>query len=353
MVVRFYPRIKSFWRKLLWLGLSLLLVACGDSRPTVPAASPRPTSSPASNITLVAATTAPPSTLVPPLPTLPPTAPPTVTPARRPTTAAVSNLKYYTAAIKKALSDLPGKSSALVILPGGGTVEVGADQPLPSASTIKLWVAATVFEQSQAGSLDLTEKYTVKQADLASGTGILRTKVGTTMTTAELVGTMLTYSDNSATNVLLEKLGGFDKVNAYIAANGYSKTKLQRRLGFLDPTKENYTDARDAATFMQHLLQHEIVDVASSDAILQALQSRLSYAGDQNFFGPKLPKSVVYRHLSGTGTGVRNEVGYIQPTADPSGPPLIIAIYTSDVPSETAAETTIATVIGQIYGAKL
>lgn len=263
-----------------------------------------------------------------------------------PTTAPAS--AFNRSAIEAALASLPGTTSAVVLFPDGQTVEDDATRQLPSASTIKLWIAGTFLEEAQAGRVDLTEKYTIKASDNATGTGILQNKVGQTYTYAEILSAMLIYSDNEGANILLDRMGGgLDKVNAYIQRNGYNQTKIQRRLGDVNNPKNNFSSARDASTYMQRLLKGQIVDKASSDLILKALQDRLAYPADQNYFGPKLG-GVEYRHISGVSPGIRNEVGffYIKPDI-----PVIVALYTSEIGNEAAGEATLATAIRQIYDA--
>jgi len=98
---------------------------------------------------------------------------------------------------------------------------------------------------------------------------------------------------------------------------------------------------------MQKLYQGQIVDKASSDKILAALNARRNYSADQNFFSSKLPGGVDFRHMSGTGTGTRNEVGYIVTSQGV----LIIAVYVSDAPNEQAAESAVSAMVQQIYQA--
>jgi serine/threonine protein kinase/beta-lactamase class A len=278
------------------------------------------------------------------LPTITP-APPTATVAPVPTTnPPAPTLNVDRGAINNALSNLPGTYSAFIILPDNRTIEAEPDLALPSASTIKFWIAATCFEEAKAGRFNLADNHRVVSSDIASGTGILSSNVGKVYTYGALITTMLTYSDNSAANLLINKLGGMAKINNYIQANNYKATKLQRFLGDVNNPNNNFTSARDTATFLQRVLQGNIVDKASSDLILGALQARRTYAADQNFFGTRLNgfQKDNYLHISGTGTRVRNEVGAV-PIADSGS--VIIAILDSDMPNESAAENSIATAV--------
>jgi serine/threonine-protein kinase len=292
----------------------------------VPTTAAAPTVAP----TTIAPTTAPPATATanPPTPTIPST----------------PGLVVDRAAIDQALKKLPGTSSVFIILPDNQTIGVDPDHPLPSASVIKLWIAATMYEEAKAGRLDLNEKYTIQAGNVTSGTGILANHVGETYTFGQLINITLTYSDNTGANILINRLNGFEKINSYIQRNGYKATKLQRYLGDVNNPNNNFTSARDAATFMQLADQGKIVDIPSSNQILAALRDRLKYPADQNFFTTKLTgyqKDDAY-HISGTGAKVRNEVGFV-PLMD--SPDIIVAIFDADMPDESAAENAIASAV--------
>lgn len=313
---------------------------------TAPATTAVPTT--AAPNTTTAATTVPPTTAA--VTTAAPTtaAPTTAAPTTQaPTTAPPTKvgLSVDKAAINQALQNLPGTTSIYILLPDGQIISDDADRAQPSASTIKLWIAATFLDEARAGRINLNENYTVKQSDVASGTGILPANVGKTYTYGSIVSIMLTYSDNSGANILIRKLGGYDKVNSYIQRNQYTSTTLQRNLGDTSNPKNNFTSARDAATFMLRLTRGEIVDQAVSTHILQALNDRKNYNADQNFFSTKLTAGYQrdgYTHISGTGTKIRNEIGLL-PLLD--SPSIIIAILDQDMPNETAAENAIASAV--------
>lgn len=250
--------------------------------------------------------------------------------------------------IESALKNLPGINSGVVILPDGRTIGNKAELQLPSASVIKLWIAATAYQESKPGGrLNLTETYTVKQTDIASGTGILGENLGKFYTYEQLINTMLIFSDNSAANLLINKVGGLDRINAFIQANGYKQTIIQRILGDVGNARNNFTSSQDCAIFMRRLLQGEIIDRDSSERILSALRSRRIEPRDAslNFFGPKLPSGLNYLHISGTGTKIRNEVGFfdLKPNV-----PVIVALLTSEVSSEDGAEDAIANAVLKI-----
>ncbi len=330
-------------------------VTPGVSTTAVPATTAPVSTTPAVTTpapTTAALTTAAPST-PPPTTANPPTtaAATTIPPTRLPPTTAAPAYKINKTAIANALQSLPGSTSVYIIYPDGTTTSDDGDRAQPSASVIKLWIAATIYQEAKAGRLNLEEQYTVQKSDIASGTGILVNNVGKTYTYRQIISTMLTYSDNSAANIVIRKLGGFNKVNAYAQSNGYNATKLQRLLGDTGNPNNNFTSGRDAATMMYLLSEGKVIDGNSSLEILQALFDRKNYSADQNFFSPKLSAGYQkdnFLHISGTGTKVRNEVGLIPILNSPN---MIIAILDMNMPDEGAAENAIATAVGVISGA--
>jgi serine/threonine-protein kinase len=318
-----------------------------------PGVSPLATTTPLAPTTAVVATTAAVLTTEAATTAAPTTAPaatatanpPTATPVPpSPTIPPAPGLVVDRAAIDQALKKLPGTSSVYIILPDNQTIAVDPDHPLPSASIIKLWIAATMYEEAKAGRLDLNEKYTIQPGNVTSGTGILANHVGETYTFGQLISITLTYSDNTGANILINRLNGMEKINSYIQRNGYKETKLQRYLGDVNNPNNNFTSAKDAATFMKLADQGKIVDISSSNQILAALRDRQKYSADQNFFSTKLTGYQKFDafHISGTGTKVRNEVGFV-PLMNSDD--IVIAILDADMPDESAAENAIASAV--------
>ena len=273
-----------------------------------------------------------------------PTAAPTTAPTNRPPVSA------------DVFARLPGTSGAVALLPGGERIDHNADQQRLAASVIKLWIAAAAFEQEAAGRLRLSDSYTIRATDDVPGTGILNQNqnVGRSFTYTHIIETMLMYSDNAAANIVIARLGGFQPVNDYARSNGYERTLLQRSLGRPDPSRENFTSARDSATFLDNLLKKRVVGERASDAILTALVRRRGVEDREeayrklNYFGRFLPGRLDYRHLSGLNPGVRNDVGYY-PAAN--GGPVIVATLLSNLVDEASGEEAIGRTVLQIYQA--
>ena len=93
-----------------------------------------------------------------------------------------------------------------------------ADDVYPQASSIKIAVLAELYRQSQQGKLKLTDSYTVNASDLVPDSDIMGglTPGVTKLTLRDVATMMVAVSDNSATNVFIDRVG-MDNVNALMA----------------------------------------------------------------------------------------------------------------------------------------
>ena len=251
--------------------------------------------------------------------------------------------------IAETLPELPGAASSAVVLPSGESFDEAGDREVPAASTIKLWIAATAYEEVSLGDLQLDDEHTIRAEDQAIGTGILNAGeyIGQTMTIDELIEIMLLHSDNSAANIIIEQIGGLERVNDYADDQGYSRTRMQRYLGDLDPDRENYTSAGDGALFVSRLIDDEIVDAETSERLRSILERRsANESAELDFFGRELPPGATYAHISGVLPGVRNEIGYFY--NEHRDGYVIVSFMLGELADEAAAEDAIAETIAAI-----
>ncbi|MEV1170200.1 serine hydrolase [Nonomuraea sp. NPDC049784] len=155
----------------------------------------------------------------------------------------------------------------------GREVGHGPDEPLPSASMFKVPLLVALCRQADAGLLDLSERVTVTAGDRVPGpTGISAMLDDVTISLRDLAYLMITVSDNTSADVLLE-LVGFDAVNAVLAGFGLHGTRVTQscrelndsmgvdtghgwpyvdpedlaRLSVLDPARTNRSTPRELA----------------------------------------------------------------------------------------------------------
>ena len=89
----------------------------------------------------------------------------------------------------------------------GATVGIGENDPVRTASTIKLPIMLSVFDAVARGKADFSEMLTVTKEDKVSGSGVIGTEIsdGVKLPMRDVVNLMMVLSDNSATNMLIER----------------------------------------------------------------------------------------------------------------------------------------------------
>jgi len=174
----------------------------------------------------------------------------------------------------------------------GEEIAINADQPMETASTIKLTLLTELFEQIKAGTLKLTDKYTVTKADQVGGTGVIQyLDVGDTLTIKDLATLMVIVSDNTATDVLFRAVGGPEVVAQRMRQLGFKETRPQwtvhgyfaalsaatDRLTFNSDPRNRFgqTTAREMGRLLEMMERGQLVDQASSDMMLQIMRRQL------------------------------------------------------------------------------
>jgi beta-lactamase class A len=121
------------------------------------------------------------------------------------------------------LARMPAKSGIYIKhLPSGEEGVVRPDEHFESASTIKLATMVIAYQMAEAGKLKLDERIELSPAVLRGGSGIYRYKdLGLRPTLRDLITEMVITSDNTATDLMIAKVGGKERVNAWFKDNGY------------------------------------------------------------------------------------------------------------------------------------
>jgi beta-lactamase class A len=178
--------------------------------------------------------------------------------------------------IDDAFGDISGTTSVYVSPADGDEKVVSKNGAQRSASSIKLFIMVVAFQQVKDGKLSLDDEYRLRDSDKVGGTGEVREMSdGTELTYQELLEYMIENSDNTAANIVIEKLGGVDKVNDQIQKLGVSDTKLERKMldnDALDAGKDNYTSVEDMGTILKKIYNHRMVSSTEDDAMLSILK---------------------------------------------------------------------------------
>ncbi len=112
----------------------------------------------------------------------------------------------------------------------GAVFGIGEDEPVRTASTIKVAIMVGVFAAVAEGRARWEEQLTLREADKVGGSGVLREfSDGVRLPLKDLVHLMIVVSDNTATNLLLDRITG-DAVNREMDRLGLSKTRVLRKI---------------------------------------------------------------------------------------------------------------------------
>jgi len=199
---------------------------------------------------------------------------------------------------------------AIVDLTDGHKYLLHANDVYPQASSIKICVLAELYRQAQQGKLKLTDLYTVNAADLVQDSDIMGglTPGVTQITLRDLATMMVAVSDNSATNVLIDRVG-MDNVNAFLKAQGLRDTRLRRKMMDLKAAaegRENVSTPNEMLNLLQALYRGEILNKDMTDDFFKVLSTH-----KDSWIPRNLPDDLRIADKPGALEGVRNDSGVI------------------------------------------
>ena len=208
----------------------------------------------------------------------------------------------------------------------GRAVAYRARERFPFASTFKALAAGAMLRRYGLDALDRPVR--IRRLDNAYSPVTAR-RVGGTMTLAELCSAAVRHSDNTAANLLLDRLGGPQGLDATLEELGDDVTRMERR----EPELNEWVpgDPRDTTT--PRALAHGLRAFVLGDALKRRERSRLARWLRTNTTGAGLiragvPEGWVVGDKTGTGAtyGARNDVAVVW---RPDAAPLVIAVMSN------------------------
>jgi beta-lactamase class A len=159
---------------------------------------------------------------------------------------------------------------AVLNLSSGEYVDLQSASSLPAASAIKIPILIALFQQLDRQQLQLKELLTLEKIMVAIGSGEMNLQpVGSKFTVLDSATKMIVDSDNTATNLLIKRLGGQTKLNAQFRSWGLVTTTLKNPLPDFSGT--NISSPRELALLLQKLDQGQILSAASRLQVLEIL----------------------------------------------------------------------------------
>jgi beta-lactamase class A len=215
----------------------------------------------------------------------------------------------------------------------GAACYVNADTPMPTASLIKLPVMVEVYQQVAEGKVKLTDKVTLKTRDKVPGSGILTAHLsdGATFCLRDAVRLMIVFSDNTATNLVLDRIG-IPGTNKRMEGWGFPNTKIHakvflREMTSIDPERSKKfglgsTTAREMIALLERLYRGKAGSAEASRDMLDHLKN----CDDKNKLTRFLPEGTVVAHKTGSLPRVRTDAGIIYLKDNP----VAVCVLTTD-----------------------
>ena len=205
------------------------------------------------------------------------------------------------------------------------------------ASSIKITVLAQFYLLAQQGKLKLTDLYTVQASDLVPDSDIMGglTPGVTRITLRDLATMMVAVSDNSATNVLIDRVG-MDNVNTMLDSLGLSHTRLRRKMMDLKAAaegRENISTPREMMTLLETIYRGKVLNKESTADFFKMLSTNKS-----SWIPRDLPADLKVANKPGSLEAVRNDSGIVFV----EGRPYVICVMTSFLRNERDGEDAIS-----------
>ncbi|MGD1858223.1 MAG: serine hydrolase [Leptolyngbyaceae cyanobacterium] len=153
----------------------------------------------------------------------------------------------------------------------GNYVDIAGNTSVAAASTIKLPILVAFFKAVDAGLITVDQAMAIQSGQIAEGSGDMQIQPpGTRYTALEVATQMIINSDNTATNMMIDLLGGAAELNQQFADWGLNATVLNNPLPDIEGT--NTTSAQNLVRMFAHLHNGDIVSLRSRDRIFNILQ---------------------------------------------------------------------------------
>jgi beta-lactamase class A len=227
-------------------------------------------------------------------------------------------------------SENPGEYGiAAVDVATGSTISFNGDEAFPMASTMKIAVAAAYLAEVDAGRRSLDE--------MIAGRPV-----------SQLMDAMIVRSDNRATDLLMEALGGPPAIDGWLRAHKLTGIRVDRTIAQLLSARRDLRDIRDSSTPTAMLGLLRVIDAGDalkpqSRALLLDMMHRC--ATGSNRIRGILPQGAKVEHKTGTLSGYTGDVGFL---TTPGGQRIAVAFFARGGSNRPAV---IATAARAIYDA--
>lgn len=208
----------------------------------------------------------------------------------------------------------------------GRTVEHHADRRFAFASTIKALIVGTILREETDAELEEVIRY--DREDLVTYSPVTEKHVGTGMTVRDLADAALRYSDNTAANLLIERIGSPKRLTAHLRRIGDRTTRADRwepELNTAVPGDDRDTSTpRQLGADLRKFLLGNLLDTGDREILTDFM--RRSTTGD-DLIRAGVPSGWTVADKTGAGEyGTRNDIAVVWP---PGRAPVVLAVLST------------------------
>lgn len=229
---------------------------------------------------------------------------------------------------------------------------------MPTASLIKLPIMIETFRLAEEGKVKLDQVVTLKKDDQVPGAGVLTDSFtpGATLTLLDAVRLMITVSDNTATNLVLDAIT-IPATNATMKSLGFPETRINSKVykggaTTVDPERSKQyglgsTSAKEMTGILELLAGGKVVSPKACEEMLGILKKNQ----DNELCVRYLPSGTAVAHKTGAVSAARTDAGIVYLKGKPA---YIFVVLTNDNDDknwviDNAAQLTLAKVGRAIY----
>lgn len=246
----------------------------------------------------------------------------------------------FAKSVRDRIAQLPATVSVYAKnLDTGATFGIRQDEPVRTASTIKLPIMMAVFDAVAHGQAKFDEPLTITAVEQVSGSGVLGTEFspGVQIPLRDAMHLMIVLSDNTATNMVLDRISA-DSVNAYLDRIGVQTTRSMRKILGAGPAQglsaagklpENAkygigrSTPHDMVTFLEHIERGEVVSAEASKEMIAVLKRNQDNTGITRHM-----MNLPIAHKTGALDALRADVGIVYAKTGR----VAMAIYVDGIP---------------------
>lgn len=249
--------------------------------------------------------------------------------------------------LKAAVQQLGAKNKGLT--PGAFFVDLDTNNyldwngslPFAAASTIKVPVLVAFFQDVDAGKIRLDEMLTIEKELVGGGSGEMQYRpLGTKFTALTTATKMIIISDNTATNMLIARMGGIAALNQRFQSWGLISTKIHNPLPDLAGT--NTTSPKDMGQLMSLVDRGELMSLRSRDRLLEIMRRTKT----RTLLPQGLGEGAIIAHKTGDIASMVGDVGLVDM---PSGKRYIAVAMVKRPHNDSRAQELIRQVSRTVY----